>query len=114
MSSSNWKEIIWVGVMPTPYNNFLFKRLREHFGESFQPHYVPFVQRDFPWVPLESDEQWIGFHRTFLGLQWKLIWRAVTRPDSLVLIAGVRSFHGTGMIMMDVSRNAPLTVGRPM
>ncbi|WP_447860113.1 glycosyltransferase family 4 protein [Nitrospira calida] len=94
------RRIHWFCWQPTPYNDFLFRRIAQevplvvHFRERVLPSH--------PWKTPLGEGYPAGFYRKRFGLDWSVIGLPFQDPSSLYVVAGWD--HPTAWVLLSLLR----------
>lgn len=85
---SNLLNIHWLAVRPTPYNDFLFRKLFADPEINLTVYFIDRASKSHPWrVPMAQGFT-SRYYQKFLGFDWQLINLAVKDTRSFFVIAG--------------------------
>ena len=83
----NGKKIIWLAVTPTPYNNYLFSKFHDYYGNRFDVYFAISGKRDAPWSELEDNDKW-KYYQKGCFIEWGLLRKILKSKNSLIIFSG--------------------------
>src|SRR5437867_3681358 len=81
------RKIIWLAVLPTPYNNFLLQHLKRDQNLAIKVYYSTKFSTEMPWKMQYTDDDHNFFDRR-AGVDWSLVAAAFQDRDRLFLVVG--------------------------
>ena len=81
------RKILWLAVLPTPYNSFLLQHLKRDQELAIKVYYSEQSWTFLPWKTRYTDDDDNFFNRR-AGVDWSLVAAAFRERDRLFLVAG--------------------------
>ncbi|MFO1422298.1 MAG: glycosyltransferase family 4 protein [Candidatus Competibacteraceae bacterium] len=81
-------RICWVTWQPTPYHSYFFKHLAQEPTVDCLVNFIKDVISSHPWKSLELEGYSSRFCELRMGVDWRLIWRALAEKDTFFVVVG--------------------------
>ena len=104
------REIHWIAVKPTPYNSFLFRSLAKESGIDLTVHFKSLGASSHPWTESLTDGFPSRAPRTYFGLDFKLLARAVQAKSAFFVVAGWRDPRTVGLLNTLIAFRRPFAI----
>lgn len=100
----------WFAVRPTPYNDFLFRKLSADPEINLTVHFINSASESHPWQTPMAQGFSSRHYQKFLGVDWQCIKLAVKDKKSFFVIAGWDEMVRQAIINLLMFRGRPFAI----